>query len=400
MRLGVAVSGGSDSLGLLCLLHDWERAGGPVLQAVTVDHGLRRDAAAEAEQVSLICQGLGIPHDTLHWRPAGEECRGNLHDRARRARYALMADWAQGCSITDVAVGHTRDDQAETFLMRLARGSGLDGLAAMRRTWSAGDVTFHRPMLDLARVALQETLHMRGMDWVDDPGNSDPVYLRARARAALTHLAPLGLEPATLALVAQNLGHARDALAQIAHAAALDLVRVEAGDFVLDQAGFAALPEEVARRLLQAALRWIAGPGHGPRGPALASFMDAVRAGRAMTLQGCLLSASRNGSIRITREFDAVRLLRCPADGLWDGRWQAVGPDMSGVIEIAALGPEGLRACPGWRESGLPHASAMALPGLWRGDVLVAAPMTGWPNGWALHLRRDRDKLLALILSH
>lgn len=400
VRLGVAVSGGSDSVAMLCLLHDWSCGGGPDLQAVTVDHGVRRDAAAEAEQVSAICHRMGIAHDTLRWRPGPEERGGNFHDRARRARYALMADWARRYGITDIAIGHTRDDQAETFLMRLARGAGLDGLAAMRPRWEMGDVIFHRPMLDLGRDALQQMLRGRSVGWSDDPGNSDSAFLRTRARAALGELAPLGLDAATLSAVARNLGAARDALAQAAQTAGRDLCRVEAGDLLIDRAGFVTLPDAVARRLLQGVLRWINGEGYGPRGAALSLFLDAARSGKTMTLQGCLLSAAGSGSLRVTREFDAVRSLRCPADGLWDGRWQALGPDRSDATEIAALGPEGLRACPDWRESGLPHASALALPGLWRGENLVAAPLAGWANGWALHLRRDRDKLLALTLSH
>lgn len=397
-RLGVAVSGGSDSLALLYLLRDWQRVGGPELSAVTVDHGLRAASAQEAAEVAQICARLNIPHETRHWQ--GWDHTGNLSDRARRARYALMADWAGANDLADIAIGHTRDDLAETFLMRLARGAGVDGLAAMRPRWTQSGVTFHRPLLDVARETLRDHLRGLGQGWIDDPTNQDVTYLRPRARQILAALSPLGLDAATLADVARNLSDARAALQHTAHAAARTLIRVEAGDLLIDHAGFADLPDEIARRLLQAGLRWLTGAEYPPRGAAMLSLIHAARAGQTMTLHGCLLLPLKNATLRLTREYDAVRALRAPASALWDDRWQATGPDPAPDIEIAALGPEGLRACPDWRTSGLPHASALALPGLWRGDTLIAAPLMGLPNGWSLTLRRTRDNLLTALLSH
>ena len=181
--IGVAVSGGSDSLALLHLLHDWQSAGGPAVRAATVDHGLRAGAAAEAAEVARICAGLGVAHKTLAWRDW--DGAGNLPDRARRARYALLAEWARGHGIADIAVGHTEDDLAETFVMRLARGAGVDGLAAMRDRWREAGVTFHRPLLALRRDHLRDLLRARGVAWVEDPTNSDAGYERVRTRAAL-----------------------------------------------------------------------------------------------------------------------------------------------------------------------------------------------------------------------
>ncbi len=124
--LGIAVSGGSDSLALLHLMVEWGRA---PLRCVTVDHRLRDASAEEAAQVAEICAALGIAHDTLTWD--GWDGQGNLAAEARRARYALLADWAVTHGLTGIALGHTQDDIAETLLMRLARRAGVDGLAAM-----------------------------------------------------------------------------------------------------------------------------------------------------------------------------------------------------------------------------------------------------------------------------
>lgn len=393
-RLGIAVSGGSDSLALLHLLEDWRRAGGPALRVATVDHGLRPAAAAEAAEVARLCSGLGLDHDTLRWRDPAPG--GNLPDRARRARYRLLADWARAQGLADIAIGHTEDDLAETFLMRLARGSGVDGLAAMRARWQEAGVEFHRPLLTLGRAALREMLRARGVTWIEDPTNADPAFERTRARAVLAALDPLGLERGTIAATAHRLAEARAALAHCAHAAARSLASIHAGDLLFRRDGFDALPDEVARRLLVAGLRWLTGEAYPPRGRAMGDFLQAARAGRRMTLQGCVLSAVP-GHLRLGREFSAVARQRVPASALWDGRWRAIG---EGDAEIGALGPEGLAACPDWRAGGLPHDAALAAPGLWQGDRLIAAPLLGWENGWQMRPERGMAEYLGTVISH
>jgi len=302
-RLGVAVSGGSDSLALLHVLHDWHAGGGPLPRAATVDHGLRPEAGEEAAQVARLCAGLGIGHDTLRWQ--GTAARGNLADAARRARYRLLAGWARRHGIADVAIGHTADDLAETFLMRLARGSGLDGLAAMRDRWQEGGVTFHRPLLALRREALRDLLRARGVAWADDPTNDDPAYARTRARAALAAMAPLDIGTDTLAATALRLRDARAALGHCARRAAQDIAREHGGDLLWRRDGFADLPDEIARRLLVAGLAWLNGRDYPPRGAAMAALLGAARAGRRMTLQGCVLSASGD-HLRLAREYRAI----------------------------------------------------------------------------------------------
>jgi len=391
-HLGVAVSGGGDSVALLHLLHDWHRNGGPGLHVATVDHGLRAEAATEAADVARLCADLGMPHDTLHWRD--RDTTGNLPDHARRARYALLATWAQTHGITDIALGHTEDDLAETFVMRLARGAGVDGLAAMRDRWRQGSVTFHRPLLGVSRAKLRDLLRGRGADWAEDPTNSDPSYERARVRDGLPALAGMGLDATALAGAARRLAQARRALDEIAREKAGGIVRIASGDVLIDRAGLAALPDEVARRILCAALAWINGAGYGPRGAAMTTFLQAARAGEAMTLQGCLLHAGATWA-RIGREYNAVARLRGPAGDVWDGRWRLRGPAPE-AAEIAALGPAGLRACPDWRDSGLAHASALASPALWRDGMLLAAPLVGWANGYDICLVRDEMDFFAL----
>lgn len=393
--LGVAVSGGSDSTALLIHLHDWAGPRGVALHAVTVDHGLRPEAAAEAAGVAALCARLALPHDTLPWRWDG---RGNLPDAARRGRQQLIAGWAAARGIGDVALGHTADDQAETLLMRLARGSGVDGLAAMRPLRQAFGLRWHRPFLGLRRAALRADLAARGIGWVEDPTNEDEGYQRVRARRALAALAPLGLTVEGLCDTAARLASASAALAAATAAAARDIAWVDAGDVVLERAGLAALPGEMRERLVAAALVWVGSAEYRPRHAALCRALGNVMAGRAAVLQGCRLLPA-GGTIRIAREAKAVAGLRGPATRRWDGRWQAKGPDLHDV-SVAPLGAAGLAACPDWRATGRPRAALLAAPAFWRNGVLLACPAAGRPGDWGFDPEPGLDDLLAAVTSH
>ncbi|NHQ74879.1 tRNA lysidine(34) synthetase TilS [Roseovarius gahaiensis] len=395
-RLGVAVSGGSDSTALLILLHKWQQDGGPALHAVTVDHGLRPEAAEEAAHVARLCDGLGVPHEILHWQ--GWTGRGNLPDAARQARYALLSQWAVSHDLQDVALGHTATDQAETFLMRLAREAGVDGLSAMRPKRAIDGVTFWRPLLDATRESLRAMLRARGVEWVDDPTNEDQTYERVRARQALTQLESLGLDATQFGQVTQNLADVRDTLYHYALDAARNIARIEAGDLILDHAGFLNLPAEIARRVMQESLKWVSGAAYGPRGRAMEGLLVAVAQGDDKTLHGCRI-LHKGQDLRITREYQAVADQRAAPGSVWDGRWRLSGPQDSGLV-IAALGKKGARQCPDRQKTGLPAASLWASPAVWNGEKLVAAPLAGLENGWSAHLLRDETAYFDAFVSH
>ena len=389
--LGLAVSGGGDSIALLHLAVE----AGIARRAVTVDHGLREGSAAEAARAGRICAGLGVAHDILRWQ--GWDGRGNLQDQARRARYRLMADWARGHGLDAVALGHTRDDVAETFLMRLARGAGVDGLAAMQAVRRAEGMLWLRPLLGIGRDELRAELRRRGADWIEDPSNENPAFDRVRIRRAQAVLADLGLGFDRLAGVAGHLAQVREALDRQLADLAPRLAREDRGDVVLAPAAFDQ-PPEILRRLLVAALRWVASADHGPRGPALAQATVALRAGRGVTLAGCRMLPRREG-LRICREWQAVRDLAAPADGLWDGRWRFAGGAGAG-LEIRALGEVGLALCPDWRATGLPRPGLLASPALWEGARLVSAPLAGRAEGWNLVSDLSRNGDFLSLLSH
>lgn len=377
--LGVAVSGGGDSVALLLLLDDLRRNGGPPLAAVTVDHGLRPEAAAEAAMVAQLCARLGLPHDTLRWTegPGG----GNLMDQARRARRRLIAAWAQDRGITRVALAHTADDQAETVLMRLARGSGVDGLAGMARATQAEGILWLRPLLDIRRSALRDLLTARGQGWAEDPTNDDPAFDRTMARRALTVLEGLGLTVDRLTATANRQALARDALEFLSGYVAGQVAQVQCGAVLLSP-DLRNAPREAQLRLLARAIRWVTGADYRPRFSALSAALDSPA---TTTLAGVEVAPGEHG-LRIARELRACGPAVRPG-AVWDNRWRVTGPEPQ--AEIRALGPEGLAALPGWRDSGQPRAALLTSPGVWLDGRLLAAPLARPEAEWRAISLRD-----------
>ncbi|MER5171762.1 tRNA lysidine(34) synthetase TilS [Thioclava kandeliae] len=373
-RVALAVSGGGDSMAMLYLL-----AGRLDLSVVTVDHGLRPEAADEARMVGQVAQSLGLTHHTLHWNaPAG----GNLMDQARRARIGLMGEWARAQGIGHIAMAHTADDELETFIMRLARASGLQGLSGMRHAWCEAGVMWHRPMLDLGRGALRDYLRNRGGHWADDPSNDNPKYERVRIRKAAPQLAALGLTPEVISASVAHLARAEEALSQALVGMVARHVMVDRGDVLVSLEGLETeLQGEFRRRLWAVILGWINGGEYAPRGTKLEAFCHDI--GQTRTLAG--VRRSHDGDfIRFTRELASVQALVVQGGEVWD-RWRLRGSqDGIGLqgLSIGALGEAGLALCPDWRETGLPRASLMASPAVWAGETLVAAPLAGLPNGW------------------
>lgn len=369
------MSGGGDSTALLLLLH---RVADRPIAAVTVDHGLRPESAAEARSVAALCAARNIPHSILRWQE--RPIRGNLQDAAREARRALIAGWAREEGIATVALGHTLDDQAETVLLRLARGSGVDGLAAMAAAAERDGILWLRPLLAVRRQVLRDWLRREGVGWCDDPGNEDPAFDRVRARQALVHLAPLGLGPERLAATAARMAQARAALEAQADALGRASIRQGlAGDLVLDPAPLAAAPRETALRLLARALMWVSGARYRPRLARTEAALDMLLGGSTgggFTVAGCLLRPVREG-IAIRREPARVAPPVPIAAGTWDGRWRLVsGGGEEPGLTIGALGAEGLAALPGWRErTRVRREALLTTPAIRRADgSLVAAP--------------------------
>ncbi|MET0179785.1 MAG: tRNA lysidine(34) synthetase TilS [Novosphingobium sp.] len=280
--LGLAVSGGPDSLALLALAH---RARPQGLAVATVDHGLRREAAAEAAMVAAACAARGLAHRT---RTVAVEREGNLQANARHARYAALATWSAEQGLRAVATAHHADDQAETLLMRLVRGAGVRGLAAIRprAPWpvkgtAGAPPALLRPLLGWRRDELAEVVAEAGLEPAHDPGNSDERFERAAIRRRLAE-APW-LPPERLAAAAAHLAQADEALVWATGREMLDQAETLANGWRYRPRAPRAVRLRVLERLLV-----LAGDGSEPRGGDLARLLDALEAGRSATLAGAL----------------------------------------------------------------------------------------------------------------
>ncbi len=395
-RLGLAVSGGGDSMALMHAAADWAKARGAALSVATVDHGLRPESAAEAAFVAREAAALSLPHETIRWEE-GRGAAGNLQAAARAARRRLLSAWAAREGLEAVALGHTMDDQAETVLMRLARGSGVDGLSAMAARTEAEGAVWLRPLLGLRRADLRAFLEARGAAWVEDPSNDDPRFDRVRARRSLEALDPLGLTAEGLSSTAARMRSAREALDHAAAALAAEAAREGAcGEMRLAVAPLRAAPTELSRRLLRAALARVSGAEYGARAEAEAALMSAIlswRLGGGRSLHGCLIRPDGPSHVMLAREAAAVdpAPMALPEGGaIWDGRFfLAARAGENGLVaplgeagarrltELAATGE--WRAPAHWRAA--PQAARITTPALWRGEALAAAPLAGWGEG-------------------
>lgn len=281
-RIAIAVSGGADSLALLLLA---EAAFGSRTHVLTVDHGLRAEAASEAAFVAVVAARHGLPHATL----AVEVAAGSVQKAARQARYAAMAGWCEVRGIELLLTAHHADDQAETLLMRLARGSGLAGMAGIRacRRIEGTGVRVLRPLLGVRRAELESLVRSAGLRPVHDPSNCDPAYDRTQARAWL-RAAP-GFDPMRAAVTARHLAEAEAALSWVVDEAWAGRAEIAAAAVRLDASG---LPPEIVRRLVLRALHCFDN-GTDIAGPALATLITGLAAGRSGNLAGAIAEPVR-----------------------------------------------------------------------------------------------------------
>jgi tRNA(Ile)-lysidine synthase len=260
----LAVSGGPDSMALMRLSAELRTCGelAPVTVA-TVDHGLRPESGAEAETVGGWARACGFPHRLLAW--TGEKPRTGLQEAARQARYLLLAGLAEEIGASHVLAAHTLDDQAETLLMRMSRGTGIAGLAGMRRETRLGGLTLARPFLNLSKAQLTAMCAAHGWPFLEDPSNADPRFARSRWRRLMPLLAREGLTAERLAALALRAQRVEDALAARTRAV-LDSARLAQSDASLELDGSALLaePEAIQLRAVAQAIAAVAGPATRP----------------------------------------------------------------------------------------------------------------------------------------
>ena len=376
-RLAVAVSGGADSMALALLAHDWAIGRAGAIIALTVDHRLRPEAAAEAAQVGVWLGSRGIVHRVLV--RSGDLPEHGVQAAARAARYRLLEGWCRTEGVLHLLLAHHREDQAETLLLRLARGSGLDGLAGMAEVGEWADCRRLRPLLGVERARLAATLAALGQGSIDDPSNRDSAYARVRLRAAAPLLSELGLDDERTAGAARRLARARAALER-------DVAALLAQSVALHPAGFARLdvgalrqaPAEVGLRALAAVLTSVGGGTYPPRLERLERLYGELPGGLGggRTLGGCRI-LPRRGALLICREPAALSppvALTPGAAATWDGRFRlTLAAAAPADLSLGALGGEAVAG----RRS-VPAAVCASLPALRDRHFLVAVPALGY----------------------
>lgn len=303
-----AVSGGPDSMALMHLLARWSGAGRrATILVATVDHGLRSESADEAAFVAREAASLGLSHRTLAW--TGGKPQAGIQEAAREARYRLLVGYAREAGASHLVTAHTRDDQAETVLMRLARGSGLTGLSGMRRDRDRDGIRHLRPLLDWPKEALLDLCRSQGWRFVSDPSNLDERFERVRWRRIMPLLAAEGLTVERLVRFSERMRQADEALEAKALQAFEGAEPVAAdGGLSLQARSLAAEPFEIAVRVLELALSQT---GLSPdnsrlqrREACAERLRKAIREGAALrlTLAGALVQLDRSGKLLIRPE--------------------------------------------------------------------------------------------------
>lgn len=342
-HLAVAVSGGADSVALLHLAVAWSKANAGSVTALTVDHGLRAEAADEARWVADLCNRLGIRHEILAW--CDEKPATGLQAAARVARYRLLDAWCRDEGVLHLLAAHHADDQAETVLLRMEKGSGPDGLAAMSPVRELANCRLLRPLLDFPKARLVATLETLGEDWIEDPSNRNPAFARVRIRR--------GIRAAMLdtAGLTQGAGRMRQARAALETATAQWLGRYAGtspyGDLGLDTHALADCEPEIRLRVLARAAAFTGGKTFPPGIGAVERLSEQLRERGTATLGGALFKCGAK-SLLVCRE---ARNLPAPvrwadARTLWDGRFEILRPEAFPSVRIEALGSVRLRAWP------------------------------------------------------
>ncbi|MBA4117800.1 MAG: tRNA lysidine(34) synthetase TilS [Candidatus Puniceispirillum sp.] len=367
-RIAVAVSGGADSMAACLLAKEWASARGTSLLALTVDHGLRPESRVEAESVHTLLTSLGVTHKILTWE--GEKPRARVQERAREARLALLTKECQNECIQHLILAHHRDDQDETRIMRLARGTTLLGLAGMSAVRENDGVCLLRPLLTTPKSALVAYLEETHVPWIEDPSNHKDIFTRVLVRRALGSGRLLHVvEDARLTsfrhLWEKHLIFLLDRLGGLENGAYAHI----------DLEAFRLLPDVWQEGLLARLIPMIGAGFYPVRRESIARILNKIASGKGFTGGGCLFR-TKGKTLWIMREPSLIKdsspLIKSQSV-TWDRRFSYFGPSEPGTLE--KLGESGVRLL---KEMGIkinaPREAVEGLPALWQGERLVWTP--------------------------
>ena len=370
-ELGLAVSGGSDSLAMLYICNDWAKENKVKLHCLTVDHKLRSESAKEAELVANHCSGLGINHEIVEWKHEGN-ISGNLSDSARSARYKLIDKWRKELSF--VLVGHTKNDQIETFFMNLKRGSGIEGLKGMPLSFKRPEGYFVlRPLIHSSRESLQQVLQEKNINWVSDPSNYNEDFERISQRKTWEILKSEGFSESRIELSVAHMRRAHDALKQMLPVHFKQIGKQELTDLLWDYNAFIALPEEFKLRLISAAVMWNGSLHYRPRFKAVLDILENIKEKKTTVLGGTLFY-HHAGQIRITTEFQSIKdnAVNCILGLVWRNVWKVKREIKDGYI--APIGIDGNKQLSKQQRTRMPYRSRIIQPGIFLKEKLLLAP--------------------------
>lgn len=362
-------------------------------RAFTVDHGLREGSSEEAARVKMWARAHDVPHETLVW--TARKPRANIQARAREERYRLIGEAMRARGVKILLTGHTLDDQAETFLLRLARGSGLDGLSGMSPIApfphpDFADLAIARPLLAFAHARLMATLRALEQPWIDDPSNANDRFARVQIRNVMASLEATGLTAERIADAAAHLRRARAAIDAAVQKLCDEAVELAPwGYAVLRPKPFADAPSEIALRALARLVQAIGGAEFPPRFEQIEALHEWLASEKTQpkgrTVGGCRIGRRPDGTVLLAREEAAlakehpVTTLAPGATARWDRRIELTLTESPKPCEVRRLTPADLKLLGQGVELPPiePNRIAATTPGVWRAGKLIAAPLLG-----------------------
>ena len=356
---------------MLYLCKDWAAENKIKLRCLTVDHGLRSESLKEAEFVASHCRKLGIHHEIVKWNHEGN-FSGNLSDLARSARYRLIDKWRK--EISFVLVGHTQNDQIETFFMNLKRGSGIEGLKCMPLSFKRPEGYFLlRPLINTSRKSLQNFLKQKNINWVSDPSNSNEDFERISQRKTWEILKSKGFSESRIELSADHMRRVYDALNHMLPIHFRQIGTQELTELLWEYKAFISLPEEFKLRLISAVIMWNGNLHYRPRFKAVLDVLKNIKTKKTAVLGGAIFYYHA-GKIRITTEFQSIKdkTVNCIPGLVWRNIWEVKREIKYGYI--AAIGIDGNKQLSKQQRSVMPYRSRIIQPGIFLKGKLLVAP--------------------------
>ena len=391
-KIAVGVSGGGDSMALLYLAQRWAKQHGGQAIALIVDHGLRAESKKEAHSVAQQLTDYGIENHILTWE--GEKPLSNIQENAREERYALLTSWCKNNHISDLLIAHHADDQAETLLLRLLRGSGVDGLAAMASETKKNGIRILRPLLHIQKATLITLLRTVKWTWIDDPSNKNEKFDRVRVRNWIESQTDNARITERLVDTTAHLSRARRALETFtADAIKRHTALYKEGYATLQLNGLRKQPEEIGLRMLSGLLRAISGNPDIMRFESLQSLYTHLISDipfKGTTLHGCQIMPKNNDMLLIIREYAAIHEktdIAANAPILWDQRFNiTVNTSLKATLYIAPIGHDNWhKICkenPTVKDNlhvkKMPKKALYTLPTLFTLEKILAIPHIGY----------------------